>query len=209
MIVPEYHLDLEEQDIQVGSERVFVWDIPLVYGSQARGIISSGIKYITIDWDTKYLTFSMFKDTMFKDWGKFNYSSYLVTGFNTSGNMTSKKTSPYLSFFLTRTEDGFDHKEDGGLEATNPSSCWVQTMWDWSGTGSSGKWGAPFQAYRYLRPYIPSGISDTFNYGENVLVTKNKILGRGKSLAIKIYSEPFKDLQLLGWANSITEATIP
>jgi len=104
--VPEYHLDLEEQDIQVGSERVFVWDIPLVYGSQARGIISSGIKYITIDWDTKYLTFSMFKDTMFKDWGKFNYSSYLVTGFNTSGNMTSKKTSPYLSFFLTRTEDG-------------------------------------------------------------------------------------------------------
>jgi len=207
--VPEYSITLDYQEIQVGDQGVFVDNYEIIYGFQARGTISSGVKYITVNSIDKILTFSQFDNGDFTDWYGYNYDSYLITGFNTSGDIVSKKTNPYIMFYLTRTEDGFKYNEEGGLVPTSESSCWVQTMWDWSASGSSGKWGAPFQAYRYLRPYIPSGIDDKFNYGENVLVTKNKILGRGRSLAMKIASEDGKDLQLLGWANVQTGTEVP
>jgi hypothetical protein len=75
---------------------------------------------------------------------------------------------------------------------------------NWANSANSGKWGTQFQAYRLLRNYVPSGAGDPFDYGDSVIVTKNKLRGSGKVVSLKIQSETGKDMQLLGWAMQIT-----
>ena len=109
-----------------------------------------------------------------------------------------KKQVPYIQFYFKRTEDGYS-AATGTLELTNQSSCLVQAQWNWADSANSGRWGTQFQAYRLLRPYIPTGASDPFDYGDGVIVTKNKLRGYGKTLSLYIQSEAGKDMKLLGW----------
>ena len=150
-------------------------------------------------------TISKYNNTRFVDWeiagggNGANYSSFLLTGYELFGDTTRNKQTPYAFFFFDRTESGFS-EVDGNLELDNPSACWVQAQWNWTNSANSGKWGTPFKAYRLKRNYIPTGPSDTFDYGEKVIVTKNKLRGTGKSISLNIYSEPGKDIKLLGWS---------
>ena len=157
-------------------------------------------------------TISKYNNTSFKDWYTYdstgvNYSSYLVTGYELFGDMLKQKQVPYILFYFQRTEDGFDDSS-GNLELTNQSSCKVQAQWNWADSANSGKWGTEFQAYRLLRNYIPSGTADTFDYGDSVIVTKNKLRGSGKTLSLKIQSEEGKDLRILGWGMPVTMTQI-
>lgn len=173
---------------------------------------TSVISYLAIDPTNLKWTFSKYRDTTFYDWavatGGLNYSSYLVTGYDIFGEILRKKQVPYILFYFDRTEDGFT-EVGGTLQIDNPSSCLVQAQWNWTNSANSGKWGTPFQAYRLLRNYIPSGPSDTFDYGDRVIVTKNKLRGSGRALSLKIYSEAGKDMKLLGWAMTVTGNSNP
>ena len=111
-----------------------------------------------------------------------------------------EKSIPYIWFYFTRTEDGFSDAGSSDFTLDNPSSCKVQAQWQWANHANSGKWGTEFQAYRLNRLYTPTGASDAFNYGEDVIVTKNKLRGSGKALSLYIKSETGKDMKLLGWA---------
>ena len=62
---------------------------------------------------------------------------------------------------------------------------------------------------RLLRNYIPSGPADTFDFGDAVLVTKNKLRGSGKTISLKIQSETGKDMQILGWGVTATATSRP
>jgi hypothetical protein len=75
---------------------------------------------------------------------------------------------------------------------------------EWTNSANSGKWGNQFQAYKLLRNYIPSGVSDSFDYGESVIVTRNKLRGSGKCLSLKLESEDGKDMRILGWGVGVT-----
>ena len=94
------------------------------------------------------------------------------------------------------------------LVLNNQSSCKVQAQWNWSDSTSSGKWGNEFQAYKLLRNYVPTGVSDTFDYGDKVIVTKNKLRGSGKTLSLYIKSEEGKDMKLLGWGTPVTVSDV-
>ena len=150
------------------------------------------------------ITIGRYSNTSFLDWYTENtagvdYSSYLITGYDIFGDLMRKKYIPYLFMYFDRTEDGFT--EVGlALMPDNPSGCMVQAQWDWADSINSGKWGTAFQTYRYKRNYIPTGASDTFDYGKNVIVTKSKLRGNGKALSLRIESEAGKDCKLLGWA---------
>ena len=96
-----------------------------------------------------------------------------------------------------QTEDGFTDDGLGNLTANNQSSCYYQTRWDFSDSANSGKWSSSYQAYR-MRPYFPSGASDTFDYGQVVVTTKNKIRGSGRALSLKFTSEEGKDFHMYG-----------
>ena len=137
--------------------------------------------------------------------------SVTVNSAGTSG--TDKNLPPYYAlYYIMKMSDTTVDPElpmpspplGTKLDLKNQSSCLVQAQWDWANSVNSGKWGKEFQAYKLLRPYIPSGVDDPFDYGDGVIVTKNKLRGSGKCLSLKITSESGKDMQLLGWGMPLT-----
>jgi hypothetical protein len=164
-------------------------------------------------------------DTTFQDWGDTSYDSFLETGYMSEGDSARTKRATYLVTHFNRTETGFE-EINGELEALNPSGCLVQAKWSYSealptnpldsGSGQFGKvynattglWEAGgFQAYRFIRNYVPANVNDSFDYGESVITTKNKLRGKGKALRLKFSSDEDKDFQLLGWTMEITGNT--
>jgi len=198
-------------DIVVNGDPVVVNLDPVQMSLDLLGRGSLGIKYLTIVPQTggtnSKITFSQYSDLDFMDWsttdgtGK-SYSSYLETGNEILGDTTRDKQARYLTMHFIRTETGFTNTD--GFNAIRPSSCLVQPKWGWSNSSASGKYGTQFQAYRLRRNYIPTGTGDTFDYGFEVISTKNKIRGSGTALALRIDSEAGKDMHLLGWGIDYT-----
>ena len=158
-------------------------------------------------------TLSSYKNTTFTDWVTadgigVDYSSYVLTGYEIMGDVLRYKQVPYILFYFDRTENGFE-TVGGSLVLKNQSSCFVQAQWNWTNSTNSGKWGPQFQAYRFLRPYTPTGPGDLFDYGDRVIVTKNKLRGSGRALSLLIQSETKKDMKLLGWATLVTGDSKP
>lgn len=158
-------------------------------------------KYLTT-YDTKIFA-SEYHDYNFVDWRSIDgvgktYNAYLIAGYHFTEDMMRKKQSIYLHTFFTRTETHF-LDEVGTL--ANKSSCKIQPQWEWNNSTAQGKWGVPFEAYRLLKK-IPATttVNQPFDYGDTVVITKNKLRGRGRSLAIKYSAGCGEDCILLGWA---------
>ena len=107
---------------------------------------------------------------------------------------------------FNRSESGFV-EVDGELEAVNPSSCSITSRWDFANSSASGKWGRPFEAYRLPRNFIPQDVDDEFDYGYEVISSKTKLRGRGKSVSLKFETAPAKDCQIIGWGMPINGVT--
>jgi hypothetical protein len=206
--IPGYSVANIDTDIAVGADTVIVTSGDTVVIEQAVvSSRSSQFSFLTITGTS--FTLSKYSSSTFTDWssansgnGK-NYLSYMVTGYELFGDLSRFKQIPYIHFYFDRTEDGYVLDNDN-LELNNQSSCLVQAQWNWANSANSGKWGNSFQAYKLLRNYIPSGVSDSFDYGEAVIVTKNKLRGVGRSLSLYIQSEQGKDMRILGWAITAT-----
>jgi hypothetical protein len=211
--IPGYSVSDIDSDVLVGTDEVLVTSGDKVIITQSVvASRSSQFSYLTMVGTS--FTLSKFTSRSFTDWETAgsgtgaSYNSYLVTGYELFGDILRNKRIPYIFFYFNRTEDGFT---DTGLalEIDNPSSCLVQAQWNWTDSANSGKWGNQFQAYKLLRNYIPSGASDPFDYGDSVIVTKNKLRGSGKTISLKIQSEAGKDMQILGWGVLATAASKP
>jgi hypothetical protein len=200
--LPRFTASTSQEDIVVGTDAVQADGVGVTVAVTVRTnrvtpfafLVSAGTDF----------TIGQYKNTSYLDWYTENstgitYSSYLITGYDIFGDLMRKKYIPYLFMYFDRTEDGFTDV-GGALMPDNPSSCLVQAQWDWADSINSGKWGTAFQTYRYKRNYIPTGASDNFDYGKNVIVTKSKLRGNGKALSLRIESEAGKDMKLLGWA---------
>lgn len=202
--IPGYSVSTADTEVVVGSDTVIVTDNSSVVITedqvQSR---TSQFSFLTITGTS--FTLSKYRNTTFHDWvipsgtTGIDYSSYLVTGYELFSDLMREKVVPYILFYFKRTENGFETDGNGNLIYTDPSSCLVQSQWNWANSVASGKWGSQFQAYRLLRNYIPTGTEDTFDYGESVIVTKNKLRGSGKCLSLKFNSEQGKDIKILGW----------
>ena len=205
--IPLYSETTVNFDVYTGNDNVLVGtDQVVVEDTTASSRIDT---YRLLTFVGTSFTLSRHNNTEFLDWKTadgigVDFSSYLVTGYETFGDIMRNKQAPYIFFYLNRTEDGFTVDGNGNLIPNNPSSCMVQAQWSWANSAVGGRWGTPFQAYRYVRNYIPSGAGDTFDTGDSIIVTKNKLRGGGKALSLKIYSETGKDLYLLGWSQTIT-----
>lgn len=152
------------------------------------------------------ITFSSFTNiTTFKDFDE-GYQGYVEFGFDTAGDiMRDSIQAPVIISHMERTEDGFEvNPEDPDqqeLILSNRSSCLMSYGWDWS-TGYRN----PQQLYRFKRNYTPSGTDDPFNYGVDVITTRNRIRGKGHSLGIRLETEAGKDCRLLGLGIMYTAA---
>jgi len=55
--------------------------------------------------------------------------------------------------------------------------------------------------YRQNRPFFAEPLT-TFDDSYPLVISKNKIRGRGKALQLKFASESGKDMQLVGWTTT-------
>ena len=139
---------------------------------------------------------------VFSDYG-ISYSSFMVTNPVTLGDTIRRKDIPYIWTHFYRSEDGFEDDGSGDWIPTNPSGCLMSARWDFSDSAASGKWTTPRQVYRYNNDYMPEDINDSFDYGFNIITTKNNLTGSGKAISLKFESDGNKDLQLIGFGAEI------
>lgn len=167
-------------------------------------------KYITIvpiTGSTGWVTASEYRNTDFYDWYSYdstgvNFKSYLVAGYDNFGDLVSRKQAPYLISFFNRTEESYSSEGNSLWSYVHPSGCYVQARWDFSDSGSSGKWSGKQQVYRLNKFQVPNSNSSDYTY--NTVVTKTKLRGSGKVLSLYWESEDQKDCHLLGWALKVS-----
>lgn len=155
------------------------------------------VRYLTVsnEFGTAYFSIGYYRDTHFQDFG-IDAKAFVLTGAQTAGDSAIVKQMPYLTLHFRKTETGVDINGD----VVDPSGCLFRTQWDWSVDASSKRFSRLSQGYRY-RPALFAG--PTFDLGVNVVTSKNKIRGRGKSFALYMETEPLKDCKILGWNLSL------
>lgn len=212
MVTETFNVVDNVSNVVVDGDQVQVDAVDVVITDEVRTRGASRTKYLTVvpnafSGNIYGISFSQYSNEEFKDWGEVDAAGYLVTGHELFGDTMRKKQANYLVVHMNRTETGFEDTGGGNLEALNPSSVLIQSRWDFSNSSVSGKWGTQFQAYRLRRPYFPSGEGDTFDYGWEVITTKNRLRGSGRALSLRFDTEPGKDFYLLGWGMDVTGAT--
>ena len=147
------------------------------------------------DGATNKITMGAFTSIEFLDWGDTNYSSFAETGYDFIGDAVTKKNAPYIVTYCRLTETGFTGNPTIGFESVRPSSLKVSAAWDFA-----ENFGTSQQVYRLKFPVIPDQNNlDDFDYPEDVITSRVKIRGHGRSMRIKYESEQGKDFLLLGW----------
>jgi len=159
---------------------------------------SKRIKFVGITDGLTKLSIGDTSGTTYQDWSRPEEEAYLVTGYDTADNAQFRKYAPYISVYQNKTETGYTDVA-GDLVPTGESSLLMQAQWDWTDRTSAGKWGIAQQVYRHRRLYTPTGVGDTFDNGETLVITRNKVRGRGRALSLKYTAGTAKDSWLLGW----------
>jgi hypothetical protein len=196
IVVTTQAADLEQEfNIIAGSDEVLVTADQVVIDYTTITDGASIVKYVT-SVSNIFLTFSDLTGSGFADWTTTEMPAYILTGYSMGNNGPARqKTAGYMSVFMKRTETAFDSNSN----PIGESGCLLQTRWDFTDNSNPGKWGQEYQVYRLLRPYLVNG-SGPFDDGYPLVITKNKIRGRGKGLQIKLSAEAGKDMKLVGWS---------
>jgi len=126
---------------------------------------------------------------------------FLVTGWDNIGDFQRKKRAPVITVYQGKTETGFTDS-GGHLTAVNPSSTLMRARWDFTDNDVAGKWGSQNQVYRHTRAFQPVDASDTYADGYPVVITRNKVRGRGRVLQLRFDGEATKDSHILGFSTN-------
>lgn len=179
---------------------------------------SSTTKYLVLFYESgssiPNITFAHYRDKDFIDWKSFNgvgkyFEAYLLTGHELLETSILQKQAPYIFVHCQRTENMVESVGTGGaVEYDDPSSCILQSRWDFSDSATSGKWGPSTEVYRLNRAFILPVAGQPLDYGHSVITTKNRLTGRGKALSLRFSNTPGKNLHLLGWAIRFNANTV-
>lgn len=135
-------------------------------------------------------TFGQYNDShVTRDWLDFSSGvdtpAFLITGSVSGGDGRPRKNVPYVTTYFNRTET----TDQGNID----SSCLLRSQWDWTVDSLAHKWSNLRQAYRPQRTDV----------GQTMVVTRNKIRGHGKFVALSFSSEVDKALHIYGWEMNI------
>jgi len=137
----------------------------------------------------------------YTDFGISEPECFLVTGFDSFRSPADFKYIPMVWVFSRKTEQGYDES----FEPIRPSSTRMQARWEWADAASAGRWGREQEVYRHQRVYTPVDSSDTFDDGVPVVVTKNKLRGKGRVLQLKFTAGSGSDSFLMGWKTNFSQ----
>ena len=156
----------------------------------------SAIVLMVYDGATGKMTMGLFSGTDFLDWGDANYTSFAEAGYDFMGDLVLKKNSPYIQVYLRPTETGFEGSDETGYTPIRESSLLVSSYWDFRKQTSS----TAQQAYRLkYMPIVDTGELGSWNYPEEIVTTRLKMRGHGRSMRLRFESEQGKDFVLLGF----------
>lgn len=152
----------------------FISDV--VYMSYPSGVLDATFKYFATDGTV--LSFAEERDDVnWVDWFSVdnvgvNYTSYFISGYNLHGKGIVKWSSNYITMFLRND---------------NPYAYTIQGLWDYSGSGNSGRW-STIQTITNFSP----------NYAMNY--RRHKLRGQGMALQIKVSSVQGQPFDIMGWS---------
>ena len=197
--VPPFRNALAQESVTVSGVSVTAGGEDVVITSKVGETQLREFLYVVVKSYTEsqiVLQMASYSNTSFLDWGVVDAAAYLVTGYMSGGDFQRYKQVPYITVHSRRTETGFD----SDYNLLNQSSCKVQSMWEWTNSQNSNRWGKEFEAYRLNRLWVPSSSSDEYDDGFSVVTTKNKLRGKGRVLSLKFSTSPGKNLHLYGWS---------
>lgn len=190
--------------VVVGSDNVLVVADEVVTDVETNNAASQEFKLLTLTPTalTYGITWSDNTNNNYQDWGV-DASAYMVTGYGmgTTGP-TKSKTAGYVHAYMKKCPVVLD----ANAVPLRDASIKMQTRWDFTDNVATNKWGDEYEVYRILRPYF-AGPSSVVDNGYPLVITKNKVRGRGKALQIKWSSSPLKEMKLVGWSVNMVENT--
>jgi hypothetical protein len=124
---------------------------------------------------------------------------YMVTGWDNIGDFQRRRQAPVITVYAKRTETGYT-ATGNGYDPVNESSSLLTAYWDWTDDSVSGKIGSQKETYRHVRGFVPSATDDVDGYP--VVVTRNKVRGRGRVLQLRFDGAATKDSYLLGFSTN-------
>jgi hypothetical protein len=124
---------------------------------------------------------------------------YMLTGWDNIGDFQRRRQAPVVTVFAKRTETGYT-ATGNGWDGDNESSSLLTAYWDWTDDSVSGKIGSQNETYRHTRGFVPSAADDVNGYP--VVVTRNKVRGRGRVLQLRFDGAATKDSHLLGFTTN-------
>jgi hypothetical protein len=204
-----YDVYVNSDDVNVSTDDV-VANIAVLNGTRKTFKI---VSLHPVSANNYSLTFADFLNTRvsatkFKDWYKFNTAgvekeAYFLTGYNMGGNGPSRsKSGMYLTVFMKRTETSFDENAN----PYNESGCLMQSRWDFTDNTNPGKWADEVQVYRQPRPFLAEAFQ-AFDDGYPLVISKNKLRGRGKAVQFRYRSQAGKDMKIVGWTGTFVGST--
>ena len=197
-------------DIVIASTDTVIANVANVSGTRRAYKVMALHPVTSNNYSVTFADFDNTRDssTKFKDWYSFNsvgveQPSYFITGYNMGGNGPARAMSgQYLTVFMKRTETSFD----SNTNPLNQSSCKMQSRWDFTDNSYPGKWAAEVEVYRQLRPFFTDPGS-TFDDGYPLVISKNKLRGRGKAVQFKFTAQDGKDMKIVGWTGTFVGNT--
>lgn len=193
---PQFLSQPQSDNVVAGFDNVVAGSDNVVVGVSRRDGKLSRIAYIAIrdDGSTTQLFFADKVRDDFQDWGVVDAPAFLLTGYVTGGDASRMKQASSITTHFNRTETNASL-----VGVDNESSCFLQSQWEWTNDAYANKFGPRQQVYRLQRPQI-RGIGQPVAEGVQVVTTKSKLRGRGRTLSLLFSTEPLKDCQILGWS---------
>lgn len=144
--------------------------------------------------------FGKLEGSTIKDWSSsddyaISFTSRIVAGVQTMGDVLHKKVATYIYFVFERIENG-DIEAD--LTDSEQGGCFLRTAWQFSISSASAKYSAQIPIYvphRYTYDY-----ADDNNAGINHVWYKHRARGRGNVLQLIFENDGDKDFCLVGLA---------
>lgn len=156
----------------------------------------------------------------FQDWdttleGAFRREeeAFIVTSYSLLGDTSTSKTVKKMHTSMIKTEGEWEANEEGGLEATNQSGCFVQIGYNFPETNthdivSYARWTKPRQIYKLPKFLGAIEAGDKAYPGIGVVSSKFAPKGRGTSLMFRFQAEQGKQAKLLSWALEVDKEDI-
>lgn len=161
-------------------------------------INDSSLRFTVLDFNQ-----TQWRDLKLIDGVGIDAKAHCLTGYQIAGDSVVDKQAPYLVMHFKRSEK----TTNSDAVPVEQSSCLFRIQWNFSTSESSNKWTPLREAYRYVKPMLAFPNS-TYDTGFDLISTKNKVRGNGKSFALYFETSPYKSCNIVGWNLTLTANSI-